>query len=117
MAQSEKTLQTVKKMLEKAKRNGKNLHLSLLEYGVRYLQPLKAGEAVCVKHAEGEWGPAKVIEIADAPRSYLIKTSEGGIYRRNRRSNYAMLKLQISITKGDTRPKITIKCSGETFFT
>ena len=56
-------------MLEKVKRNGKNPHLSLLEYGVRSLQPLKAGEAVCVKHAEGEWGPAKVIEIADTPRS------------------------------------------------
>ena len=48
------------------------------------LQPLKTGESVRVKQ-EGEWRPAKVIEIADTPRSYLVKMSDGGVYRRNRR--------------------------------
>ena len=52
--------------------------------GVQSLQPFKTGESVRVKQ-EGEWRPAKVIEIADTPRSYLVKTSDGGVYRRNRR--------------------------------
>ena len=48
------------------------------------LQPLMTGEKVRVKQ-EGEWRPAKVIEIADTPRSYLVKYSEIAVYRRNRR--------------------------------
>ena len=46
------------------------------------LQPLKTGEAVCVKK-KGEWRPTKVIEVADTPLSYAVKTSEGSVYRRN----------------------------------
>ena len=52
--------------------------------GVQTLQSFKTGEAVRVKQ-EGEWRPAKVIEIADTPRSYVVETSDGGVYRRNRR--------------------------------
>ena len=52
--------------------------------GVRTLQPLKTGETVPVKQ-EGEWRPAQVVEKADKPRIYVVKTSDGGIYRRNRR--------------------------------
>ena len=52
--------------------------------GVRTLQPFKTGEAVRVKQ-EGEWRPANVIEIADTPGSYVVETSDGGVYRRNRR--------------------------------
>ena len=48
------------------------------------LQPFKTGETVRVKQ-EGEWTPAKVIEIADTPRSYLVKSLEIAVYRRNRR--------------------------------
>ena len=43
----------------------------------------KTGESVRVKH-EGEGRSAKVIEIADTPRSYLVKTSDGDVYWRNR---------------------------------
>ena len=140
---AEKTVQTAKKMFEKAKRDRKNPYLSLLEQrntpvanykspaqlcmgrrlcsilpcttnqlipetvcyretqsrflkkkadqksyydksGVQTLQPFKTGEAVRVKQ-EGEWRPAKVIGIADTPRSYVVETSDGGVYRRNRR--------------------------------
>ena len=140
---AEKTVQTAKKMLEKAKRDRKDPYLPLLEQrntpvvnyklpaqlsigrrlrsilpcttnqlipetvcypktqtrfrmkqaeqksfydksGVHSLQPFKTGDSVRVKQ-EGEWRPAKVIEIADRPRSYLVKTSDGGVYRRNRR--------------------------------
>ena len=52
---------------------------------MRSLQSLNAGEAVRVKHTEGDWGPAKVIQIIDTPRGHLVKTSEGGVYPRNRR--------------------------------
>ena len=140
---AEKTVQTAKKMLEKAKRDQKDPYLSLLEKrntpvanykspaqlsmgrplrsilpcttnqlipekvcyretqtrlqkkqaeqksyydksSVQSLRPLKTGESVRVKQ-QGEWRPAKVIEISDTPRSYLVKTSDGGVYRRNRR--------------------------------
>ncbi|CAB4044926.1 sec1 family domain-containing 2 [Paramuricea clavata] len=138
---AEKTVQTAKRMLEKAKRDRRDPYLALLEQRntpvasykspaqlsmgrclrsllpcttnhlipqtVCYhetqsmfqkkqaeqksnydksavpLQPLKTGEAVRVKQ-ECEWRPGKVIEIADTPRSYLVETPEGAVYRRLR---------------------------------
>ena len=140
---AEKTVQTAKRMLEKAKRDRRDPYLALLEQRntpvanykspaqlsmgrrlrsllpctasqlipetVRYrdtqvrfqkkqaeqkanydkivtpLQPLKSGEAVRVKQ-EGEWRSAEGVELADTPRSYVVKTPEGAVYRRNRRN-------------------------------
>ena len=48
------------------------------------LPPLQTGETVRVQK-DGEWKPAKVIEVADTPRSYKVETPDGAVYHRNRR--------------------------------
>ena len=60
---------------------------------MRTLQPLKTGETIRV-HKEGERRQAKVIEKSDMPRSYVVKTSEGGVYRRNPRRHLPKDALQ-----------------------
>ena len=72
------------------------------------LQPLKTGETVCVKQ-EGEWRPAKVIEIADTPRSYLFKTLEGAVYRRNRRHLHKDASQDQSIVYTDVETNAEMK--------
>ena len=47
------------------------------------LQELMTGDQVMMK-TKDRWQPAKVI-AKTAPRSYIIKTTAGQIYRRNRR--------------------------------
>ena len=47
------------------------------------LEKLRAGDQVMMRDKD-RWKPAKVISRT-APRSYIIKTSIGQIYRRNRR--------------------------------
>ena len=78
------------------------------------LQPLKTGETVCVKQ-EGEWRPTKVIEIADTPRSYFVKTSEGAVYRRNRRHLHKDTSQDRSIlyTDGETNAEMKQPTSAE----
>ena len=152
---AEKTVQTAKRMLEKAKRDHKDPYLALLEQrntpvanykspaqlsmgshlipetvcyretqarflkkqaeqNANYhksavpLQPLKTGETVRVKQ-EGEWRPAKVIEIADTPRSYLVKTSEGAVYRRNRRHLHKDASQDQSILYADVETNAEMK--------
>ena len=33
----------------------------------------------------GPWIPAKTLRHAEQPRSYIVETQDGGVYRRNRR--------------------------------
>ena len=44
---------------------------------------LRSGEAVRMLR-DGKWEPATVLEKADEPRSYILKTENGRTYRRNR---------------------------------
>ena len=78
------------------------------------LQPLKTGEAVRVKQ-EGEWRPAKVIEIADTRRSYVVETSDGGVYRCNRRHLHKdTLQNQYNVhTDIETKTEVIQPTSGE----
>ena len=46
------------------------------------LTPLKPNEVVRVKHGS-QWKPAVVIHRHTTPRSYIIKTADGKILRRN----------------------------------
>ena len=48
------------------------------------LPPLQTGETVRVQK-DGECKPAKVIEVANTPRSYKVETPDGAVYRPNRR--------------------------------
>ena len=83
------------------------------------LQPLKTGEAVCVKK-KGEWRPTEVIEVADTPLSYAVKTSEGIVYRRNQEICIKMCR-KISCTQPahrhiETKKKVNQPTSGTRTF-
>ena len=47
------------------------------------IKELRSGEAVRMLR-DGNWEPATVLEKADEPRSYILKTENGRTYRRNR---------------------------------
>ena len=49
------------------------------------LKPLYNGESVRVQQKDGRWKPAVTTGQASTPRSYHIRTEEGGEYTRNRR--------------------------------
>ena len=138
---AEKTVQTVKTILEKAKRDEKDPYLAILEQrntpvdnykspaqlsmGRRLrsirpsttnhllpetpshqetqrrlrkkqgqqkayhdrsaiaLPPFKTGEQKRF-HRDEEWEPARIIEVSNTPRSYILETPDGAVYRRNR---------------------------------
>lgn len=52
--------------------------------GAKPLQPLKANENVRLRQGS-TWVPAVVSESANTPRSYIVTTTNGQDYRRNRR--------------------------------
>lgn len=162
---AEKTVQTVKRTLEKAKRDRKDPYLALLEQRntpvanykspaqlsmgrrlrsilpcttshlipetichsetqIRFqkkqaeqkanydkstvqLPPFQTGETVRIKR-EGEWKPAKVIEVADTPRSYIVETSEGAVLRRNRRHLHKDTSQDQSSTKVNMETNVEI---------
>lgn len=52
--------------------------------GARNLPTLSEGERVRLR-AENRWQPAIVVKSLDKPRSYLVQTQGGEIYRRNRK--------------------------------
>ena len=52
--------------------------------GAKPLQPLKANENVRLRQGN-TWVPAVVSESANTPRSYIVTTTNGQDYRRNRR--------------------------------
>ena len=47
------------------------------------MKELRSGEAVRMLR-DGKWKPATVLEKADEPRSYILKTENRRTYRRNR---------------------------------
>ena len=49
------------------------------------LSPLHAGAPICFQQGDGTWKPATVIQPAETPRSYHIRTGDGQTFRRNRR--------------------------------
>lgn len=52
--------------------------------GAKQLPSLAEGEKVRVR-VKNNWQPATVVRSHDKPRSLIIETPDGGIYRRNRR--------------------------------
>ncbi len=34
---------------------------------------------------KGKWEPAVIVDVEETPRSYKVRTTDGGTYRRNRR--------------------------------
>ncbi|WP_419589125.1 DDE-type integrase/transposase/recombinase, partial [Thiolapillus sp.] len=52
---------------------------------VKDLSPLHSGQQILMQDNRGTWTPATVVEKRPEPRSYTIRTPNGGLYRRNRR--------------------------------
>ena len=70
----------VKSILEKNSRQQKKYY----DKGSKSLAPLHIGDSVYIQ-LDKHWRPATVTDIADTPRSYIVTTTEGKTYRRNRR--------------------------------
>lgn len=49
------------------------------------LPPLQAQQRVLMQEEDGTWSPATVLEKRNEPRSYIVRSPNGGVYRRNRR--------------------------------
>lgn len=50
------------------------------------LPPLQQSQSVRIQNPiTSKWEPAVVNKVCDEPRSYIVKGSLGGIYRRNRK--------------------------------
>ena len=53
--------------------------------GSRELGEMKAGEPVMLQAQDLSWKPATVVSPTKEPRSYLVQTTDGARYRRNRK--------------------------------
>lgn len=71
--------------------------------GAKPLQPLKSNENVHLRQGSTFWVPAVVSESANTPRSYIVNTTNGQDYRRNRRD---LLKTgePLHIISGPSKP-------------
>lgn len=56
---------------------------SYADRGSKPLKPLEIGEKVRLQVGHREWTGAEVIDKANTPRSYIVQTPHGQIYRRN----------------------------------
>lgn len=169
---AERTVKTAKSLMDKARANGRDPYLSLLEYRnmpvdnfrspaqllmsrrlrsvlpstksqlqpeivsykdghakwqqrqqyqKRYydtsskpLPPLHSGECVRVQE-QGRWKPAVIIQPADTERSYILRTHDGQMYRRNLRHLRTTTEdcPDNGISSADTEHKEHTPCSPE----
>ncbi|KAK3752705.1 hypothetical protein QZH41_006610 [Actinostola sp. cb2023] len=65
------------------------------------LPSLHTGETVRIQR-DGDWKPAKVIEVADTPRSYRVETPDGAVYRRNRKHLHQDKSASPKVDTGET---------------
>ena len=70
----------VHKNLQARQRTQKKYH----DRSARDLPPVHTGQHVRLQEANGTWTPATVVEKRPEPRSYTVRTPNGGLYRRNR---------------------------------
>lgn len=74
------------KIIEGVSKNLKAMRLTQKKYrdsGSRLLPSFKEGEQILLRKGHRDWRPAEVVTKAPGPRSFLVKTPEGRIYRRN----------------------------------
>ncbi len=72
-------------------------------HGVRELPTLKPGDHVRMKlDNEDKWGKhAVTVRQDDAPRSYIVQSDDGGMYRRNRKNLLYVPPPQVPVTPPD----------------
>ena len=58
----------------------------VLSRGSRELGEMKPGEPVMLQAQDLSWKPATVVSPTKEPRSYLVQTTDGARYHRNRKS-------------------------------
>ncbi|UYV61713.1 K02A2.6-like [Cordylochernes scorpioides] len=98
--QVERTIQTIKGLIIKAVKSGRDPNLALMEFNntpkydlpsptqmlipKRILRPLEVGDNIMLQERHRKWVPATVTAKHETPRSYMVKTPSGSEYRRNR---------------------------------
>ena len=53
--------------------------------GTKELAPLKLYDTVMVQSHDLDWSPGTIVSATEEPGSYIVQTTEGARYRRNRR--------------------------------
>ncbi len=81
---------TVRQLLERRQHKQKEYFYQR----TRVLQKLQIGDSVRICK-DGIWNPAQVTDLSDQPRSYVVQTPDGQIYRRNRKF---MMQSKVKIT-------------------
>jgi len=77
------------------------------------LPPLQSNEEVRFKKTpKSEWEPAIVVERHDTPRSYVVKTEDGGVYRRNRKHILKMKGNTLQQQSDDLDTDVEPSCTG-----
>ena len=85
--------------------NAQNLSAEYYNQNTRALPELVPGQRIRVQDQRSKmWSPARVIEQASTPRSYIIKKDDGGIIRRNRQHLKPIPEKQQSPTSITKKP-------------
>lgn len=92
---------TVRQLLEKRQQKQKEY----FDQGTRVLQKLQTGDSVRILQ-DGIWKPAQVTELSDQPRSYVVQTPDGQMYRRNRKF-LMQSKVKNNMTKDRDNQNVT----------
>ena len=53
--------------------------------GTKQLQPLETGDQVYIQTKSRTWKLVTVLQRENTPRRYIVRTNDGGQYKRNRR--------------------------------
>lgn len=77
------------------------------DHGTKELQKLQIGDSVRIWQ-NGLWNPAQVTELSDQPRSYVVQTPDGQVYRRNRKF-LMQSKDNSNAAKGKDNQKATLQ--------
>ena len=82
---SKKKLEPKPPLKSKVVNNRKQMQQRPVKYYNKELKPFKSGDKVRVKQKDGKWKKAVASKLDRTPRSYHVRTENGGIYRRNHR--------------------------------
>ena len=72
------------------------------DHGTKELAPLKPGDAIMIQSHDLDWSPGTIVSAIEEPRPYIVQTTEGAHYRRNRRFICKMPNKSVCIENGDT---------------
>ncbi|UYV80685.1 K02A2.6-like [Cordylochernes scorpioides] len=84
--QVERTIQTIKGLIIKTVKSGRDPNLALMEFNNTPKYDLPSPTQMLMGRSERhrKWVPATVTAKNETPRSYMVKTPSGSEYRRNR---------------------------------